>query len=1223
MRGLSNINKRKAIFEFFRDRADVVCLQETHCIDEFVSEWNSQWGGKGFYANGTSNSRGVCILIKKGCDIKVHKVHRDQEGRFIAIEALLEDQNVSIVNIYAPNQDTPSFFVELEKNIKELTENVILLGDFNLALDSKLDRWGTIHNNDKAKGQLEILMSNCSMCDVWRERNKEEKYFSWLKSSKNGENVKASRLDMILVSQGCKQRVLNVTYLPSLMTDHSAAFIVLNQTKYGRGIGYWKLNNRVIESSETQIEIRELIKLESNANKNRCPISSWERIKKRVSNNLQQKSRQLAAEDKLIMSQLIEQVDVLQGQYPLTQSNMKLLNATQEDLNDLAIKRAKGVLFRSKVRWYEEGEKVSKYFFNLERERYNARCCFHLINSEGEDVTDFTQVIKMQEQFYTDLYTSNTDVEFNQENIQDKVIDSKFTFMLNKCITDDEVKIAIDQMQKGKSPGRDGLTIEFYKMFWDELKEPFMLMIQEVEKTTLLPDTMRQGVLNLIPKANKDTRYLANLRPITLLNNDYKIIEKVIANRIEPCLHDLVCMDQKGFIKGRNISINIRKLLDILQHTENEQIEAAILSCDFQKAFDKVEFRSLKKVLKFFEFPQKILLWTDILYNSFSLVVQNNGHFSEPVEVSRGLHQGGPCSSLYFVILVETLAINLRKNEDILGIQIQDILNLLNQFADDLDVMLTGGAKSLNAALHELTLFQQQTGLALNYDKTTVYRLGSLKASNAKWYTKNKVNWSSESIRVLGVDIVHSEDELLNINYMPLVAKTKNILKAWTMRRLSLIGKITVVNTLVASLFVYKMCVLPTIPSRIVKQIEDIISKFIWANKRPKISLRLLQNNKDAGGLNLIDLRKRDIALKVKWISILTTDTSIEVLAYQALNPILRADIWKCNIHYRDIEKIGSVQPGFWKDVWKAWAEYSYNRNIDCEQQTIWYNSNIKIQKQPFFWQEPYKKGLLYVHQLFSEQDLITAQEAKQLFNLTVMQYNALITAIPAHWLTYFRLNNALTYLPICPDNAEMITSGKLTSQKIYKSLTSENFRLMEKLNKWNNELSLEMSLDDFCLLFKRVYKISNVPRNRSFQYRILHRAVVTNKKLCLYGIKQSALCSLCNQHEETIRHLFFDCNESAEFWQQVQKAFERQGAQFRISYSEIVLNMQPGPAMSLQNLICLLGKQYIYRQRCSEKPLNFTEFEAQVYQTQNVERYIAIKNNNYAKHCKKWSRPM
>ena len=167
------------------------------------------------------------------------------------------------------------------------------------------------------------------------------------------------------------------------------------------------------------------------------------------------------------------------------------------------------------------------------------------------------------------------------------------------------------------------------------------------------------------------------------------------------------------------------------------------------------------------------------------------------LDIRKGVHQGGCCSSIYFLVTAEILAIALRENQRIEGITIHDIKNLLNQFADDMDIFSLCNQHALKEIFNELERFRKQSGFTVSYEKTTLYRIGSLRHSNAQ---------INGDINVLGTTITH--EDLTQENYKGLVDKTRQILNAWHHRGLSLIGKVHVVNTLIASLFVHKMMVI-------------------------------------------------------------------------------------------------------------------------------------------------------------------------------------------------------------------------------------------------------------------------------------------------------------------------------------------------------------------------------------------------------------------------------
>ena len=129
-------------------------------------------------------------------------------------------------------------------------------------------------------------------------------------------------------------------------------------------------------------------------------------------------------------------------------------------------------------------------------------------------------------------------------------------------------------------------------------------------------DTALRGIINLIPKPGKDTRILKNLRPITLLCTDYKLMEKILANRMKPALEEIINEQQKGFLKNRRISSNICKILDVMYKMESDSTEAAILSLDFMKCFDMIKFDCIFKSLEFFGFGPLVQMvsWAKVLY---------------------------------------------------------------------------------------------------------------------------------------------------------------------------------------------------------------------------------------------------------------------------------------------------------------------------------------------------------------------------------------------------------------------------------------------------------------------------------------------------------------------------------------------------------------------------------------------------------------------------------
>ena len=252
------------------------------------------------------------------------------------------------------------------------------------------------------------------------------------------------------------------------------------------------------------------------------------------------------------------------------------------------------------------------------------------------------------------------------------------------------------------------------------------------------------------------------------------------------------------------------------------------------------------------------------------------------------------------------MAIELRRNSDIKGIPIGNITAFLDQFADDLDAFSEFSQHSLTALLNTLQICQQHTGLTVNYNKTALYRIGSIKKTNAKLYTQHEIRWTSEDISVLGTTVTHKQNTA-ELNYEGVMVKVKAILSSWKHRGLSLEGKILVINSLIMSLFVYKMQVIPNIPQKIIKQLEVMLKQFIWNNKKAKVPIQTLTRSRNQGGLNLTNIKNREIAIKATWIQILQEDSKTAQIAYYAMGEVaqhLQHSIWQLNLHKMDVKHL-------------------------------------------------------------------------------------------------------------------------------------------------------------------------------------------------------------------------------------------------------------------------------------------------------------------------------
>ena len=253
-----------------------------------------------------------------------------------------------------------------------------------------------------------------------------------------------------------------------------------------------------------------------------------------------------------------------------------------------------------------------------------------------------------------------------------------------------------------------------------------------------------------------------------------------------------------------------------------------ILSVDFEKAFDTVSWIAMIKVLKAFNFGNQFIDYVMLCYRNFKVTIGNNGYFTKTLKIKRGNKQGCPLSALNFLLIIETIGLKLRQCSDIKPICVNGIQKLLLQYANDLWTATQFCQSSFLAQIDILQKFHRFSGLAINYNKTEIMRIGSLVGTDAKWYSRFPLIWSDGPIKILGVNFFPKTEETVQTNYQNKLEKVKNILKVWTNRSLTLIGKVQIVNTLALPHLLYCMQCLPSLSKKIISEYEIIIKEFIW-----------------------------------------------------------------------------------------------------------------------------------------------------------------------------------------------------------------------------------------------------------------------------------------------------------------------------------------------------------------------------------------------------------
>ena len=248
VKGLGKSIKRRSIFRWLHNQKhQFAFLQETHSTKECAQFWEAEWGGKVFFSHGSSNSKGVMILVNPNLELKVEKCITDKNGRYILLDLIVDESHIILLNIYAPNDinQQVTFFRSLQNLLAEFApEDIVVAGDFNCAL-KELDKKGgnSIFKKARVIQEIERLMNLYDLSDIWRRRNADIERFTWSNKSRKIQ----VRLDFFLISKNLSSDVQSCSIVDSPESDHSAITLHLKSQNLmqPKGPGFWKFNNNL------------------------------------------------------------------------------------------------------------------------------------------------------------------------------------------------------------------------------------------------------------------------------------------------------------------------------------------------------------------------------------------------------------------------------------------------------------------------------------------------------------------------------------------------------------------------------------------------------------------------------------------------------------------------------------------------------------------------------------------------------------------------------------------------------------------------------------------------------------------------------------------------------------------------------------------------------------------------------------------------------------------
>eukprot|EP00253_Pinus_taeda_P022541 PITA_22541 len=613
---------------------------------------------------------------------------------------------------------------------------------------------------------------------------------------------------------------------------------------------------------------------------------------------------------------------------------------------------------KSRIKWLREGEINTKFFHQAMIKHRQRNRILSIKDKNGNRVVEQAKI----EQVLIDHHK-----EILREPQADKIhaiqeicsaIPHLVTEDQNKALmraaTLEEIEETVKAMKKGTAPGPDGFTVDFFQAGWHFLGKEILELVEESRMNQKVWPAFNSTFYALIPKG--DNLEDANgFRPIALCNVIYKIITSMMAKRLKPLLDKLISAEQTGFVEGRQILDGLVVTQEVIHSLKVKKQKGMMIKLDLLKAYDRLSWNYLGKVLESFGFCRRWIDWIHSLISTPSFSILVNVTPSKTFSASRGLRQGDPLSPFLFILAAEGLGRFIKKEREankIKGLKLwgNNLCLTHQQFVDD--IMLFGEpiVKEVKHLRKILDLFAEASGLEINRDKSCVFIFNTVDQVKAHLIRLLGFRRGELPTKYLGNILDFTSKKMKN--WQGIIDKLSNKVANWAFRTLNIAGRIVLAKSILQAIPVYPFSIMAG-PLGICARIREIIRNFIWrgADQKKKWALASwcqLTERKEKGGLGLRDpetlnkvlgaklwwrwLRGGNDLWKIIWKEKYNMpDSAVEILRRK--DTPRGSSVWDLARLNRDLvrDRIGRDRPhvkDYWKvtkpkESWRLWVDLS------------------------------------------------------------------------------------------------------------------------------------------------------------------------------------------------------------------------------------------------------------------------------------------------------------
>eukprot|EP00253_Pinus_taeda_P004415 PITA_04415 len=776
---------------------------------------------------------------------------------------------------------------------------------------------------------------------------------------------------------------------------------------------------------------------------------------------------------------------------------------------------------KSRSLWLKAGDRNTAYFHRQYRVRLSRNYIAEIKTADGQVYKGNNQVKAAAEAHFQNLFSS--EAQNNDEETADflsnipKLINPEENAILCRPITEKEIINVIWAMDADKAPGPDGFTIRFYKTCWHIIKEDLQKMIRGFMAKAKIGGGTNSSYLALIPKdTNPET--FSRFRPISLCNASYKILAKLLANRIKPLLKRVISSSQGGFVEGRHILDNVIQVQETIHSSKQRKEKGMVIKLDMANAFDRVNQSFLSKVLLSFGFSSTFVQLIKACIDNPWIAPLVNGRPTNFFKAKRGIRQGCPLSPYLYILMADSLSrkLNAERGSGMLpGLKTTTGTEPSNHalFADD--SLLLGGASTRIARAFDKVLrrYCRVTGAAVNNNKSEVFSWNinqqELAGITSILGFKGSTEW--DRFTYLGLPIISGINKRALWN--GIISKMKKKIAAWGGHWLTKGGKVILIKSVLSAYPIFQAAFLLA-PRKVMEQISKLLREFLWQGGKGNerrfhlVNWDVVKRTKEEGGLQIRDPHLVNLALGGKILWKLIHDPT------HSVSNILRA---KYGIS-KDLSNL--TLPSTTKST-QLW-------NLCCKRSQHFKNHLYRIpgsSKHINVWTD----SIMMNSPLADKTDITEIRSwleragVKRLYDLAKWNKHGEWEG----WDLYgvpIRLETQLSLLEEYLEDATPVHRDAKDSwgwgqAGVYS--TTEGYRVLQGKKNSNHPSSL----------WKSVWDSFATPKVNFFCWTLIHNKILTGDNLEKRKIAGPHRCAMCKNNSETALHLFMECRVAQEVW--------------------------------------------------------------------------------------------